>query len=83
MDTAEKGELDAFSQREQGLRAAHNAELAAWNSRNSAQGSALRADYLNETNATDYLGLSRTLLGSAQKAGRNFQLLTGRGPTLR
>ena len=83
LDTAEKGALDAFSLREQGLRTAHNAELSAWSQRNSAQGAALQADYLRQTNETDYLGLTRTLLGSTQRAGRNFQLLTGRGPTLR
>lgn len=83
LDTAEKGALDAFSLREQGLRTAHNAELSAWSQRNSAQGAALQADYLRQTNETDYLGLTRTLLGSTQRAGHNFQLLTGRGPTLR
>lgn len=82
LDTAEKGELDAFSQREQGLRAAHNNELSAWSARNSAQSSALQAEYHQQQAATDYLGLTQSLLGSAQKAGRNFQLLTGRGPTL-
>lgn len=82
LDTAEKGEIDAFSQRKQGLRAAHNSALAAWSSRNSAESSALQAQYHQQQATTDYLGLSQSLLGSAQKAGRNFQLLTGRGPTL-
>lgn len=82
LDTAEKGELDALSLQKQGADAAHNQELRAWGLRNQAQSSALEAQYLRQKPATDYLGLTGTLLNGASRAGRNFFNLGAQGPRL-
>ena len=80
MDTAEKGELDALSQEQQGADAAYNQQLRAWNLRNQAAGAMLNAESLNNHAQTDYLGLTTTLLNGANRMGRNFYTLGTRGP---
>lgn len=82
LDTAEKGELDALSLQEQGANAAHNQQLRAWGLRNQAQSSALEAQYLRKKAASDYPGLTTTLLNGASRAGRNFYNLGAQGPRL-
>ena len=82
LDTAEKGELDALAQEQQGNAASYNQQVRAWNLRNQSTGAALNADNLNSHAQTDYLGLTTTLLNGASRMGRNFYTLGTRGPRL-
>ncbi len=82
MNTAEKGELDALSQEQQGADAAYSQQLRAWNLRNQSAGATLNAENLNNHAQTDYLGLTSTLLNGANRVGRNFYTLGTRGPLL-
>ena len=82
MDTAEKGELDALSQEQQGADAAHAQQVRAWNLRNQSTGALLSAENLGSQSQTDYLGLTTTLLNGANRVGRNFYTLGTRGPLL-
>ncbi|MDD4701542.1 MAG: hypothetical protein PHI96_04920 [Desulfovibrio sp.] len=82
LDTAEKGELDALTQEQQGANAAYNQHIRAWNLRNQSTGATLNAENLNNNAQTDYLGLTTTLLNGASRVGRNFYTLGTRGPLL-
>ena len=82
LDTAEKGELDALAQEQQGNAAAYNQQVRAWNLRNQSTGASLNAENLNNHAQTDYLGLTTTLLNGANRVGRNFYTLGTRGPLL-
>ena len=82
LDTAEKGELDALAQEQQGNAAAYNQQVRAWNLRNQATGATLNAENLGSHAQTDYLGLTTTLLNGASRMGRNFYTLGTRGPLL-
>ncbi len=82
LDTAEKGELDALAQEQQGNAASYNQQVRAWNLRNQSTGATLNAENLNSHAQTDYLGLTTTLLNGASRVGRNFYTLGTRGPLL-
>lgn len=83
LDTAEKGELDALSLKQQANAQAYNQDLRAWALRNQATEAGLQVQYLNNRSQTDYLGLTSTLLNGASRVGRNFYAIGARGAQLR
>ena len=83
LDTAEKGELDALSLRQQAENNASNQDVRAWALRNQATDAQLQSQYSNSRAQTDYLGLTSTLLNGASRVGRNFYTIGARGAQLR
>lgn len=83
LDTAEKGELDALSLRQQAENNASNQDVRAWALRNQATDAQLQSQYSNSRAQTNYLGLTSTLLNGASRVGRNFYTIGARGAQLR
>lgn len=79
LDTAEKGELDAFHLRRQGLDTDYNKRLEAWNFREQATGQQLQGQLFDRQSQgyTPWLSTGATLLQGAGQAGSNYFRLYG------
>lgn len=84
LDTAEKGEIDAFQLRQQGLDTDYNKRFEAWNYREQAAGlQAQSAAYKDQASSYNpWLSAGSTLLTGVGQAGQNFYRLYGGADSL-
>lgn len=83
LDTAEKGELDAFQLRQQGLDTDYNKRIEAWNFREQGAGQQLQGQLfgMQSQSYTPWLSAGGTLLQGAGQAGSNYFRLYGGKPS--
>lgn len=83
LDTVEKGELDAFQLRQQGLDTDYNKRIEAWNFREQGTGQQLQGRlYGMQTEGySPWLSAGGTLLQGVGQAGSNYARLYGGGGT--